>query len=105
MKSANRLTAAQRDRAIGRLRELTIGTAVASVIATVGLASVAAASNPGSPTDSGATTAAVTGSTSGSSTTATATPTPTPTTATATPSTTTAPTATSGKAHVSTGSS
>jgi hypothetical protein len=105
VKSANRLTAAQRDRAIGRLRDLTIGTAVAGVIATVGLASVAAASNPGSSADSGATTAAVTGSTSGSSTTTTATTTPTPATATATPSTTIAPTTTSGNAHVSTGSS
>ena len=43
MKTAHRLTGAERDRAIVRLRELTIGAAVASVVATAGLASVAAA--------------------------------------------------------------
>ena len=103
MTSATRLTPSERDRAVGRLRALTIGTAVAGVIATAGLGTVAAVSNPGSSTADGATTAAVGGSSSDSTSTTTTTTTSSSGTslqAAATPATTS-----SGQAHVSTGSS
>jgi hypothetical protein len=63
MKTAQRLTPAQRNRAIERLRVLTAGATFVGVSATVGFSWVAAMSNPGTQAS-----AAVT-STSGDSTT------------------------------------
>ena len=100
MKSAIRLTAAERDRAMRRLRDLTVGTAVASIVALAGLGTVAAASNPGSTADSGTTSAA--DSTSGSTATLGSTST---SSSSGLAAATTAPTTTSGNAHVSSGSS
>jgi hypothetical protein len=48
MKTAARLTIAERDRALGRLRALTVGTTLASLTALGGFSIVAAATNPGS---------------------------------------------------------
>lgn len=64
MKTAQRLTAAQRDSAVERLRVLTAGATFAGVTATVGFAWLAAWSNPG--------TQASVASTSGTASTSTA---------------------------------
>ena len=101
MKSAIRLTPADRNKAMGRLRNITIGTAVASLVAVAGFGMVAAATNPGtSNDDSGGTTAALSDDSSDTTTTTTTT-----TTSSSLKTTTTTPSTTSGKAHVSTGSS
>jgi hypothetical protein len=96
MKTAARRSPGDRDRAIARLRALTIGSSIAGIAAVGGFGALAAASYDGSAT--GITTAAVTTDTStadgGTSTTNTTT-----TQATAAPTTTTA------TAHAATGSS
>jgi hypothetical protein len=105
MKHARPLSPADRDRAVARLRTITVGTTVAAIAALGGFASIAAASYRGEATTD-AVTAAVT--TSGQTTTATTTDqssaTSAPTTA---PTVTAAPTVTSmtGSAHASTGGS
>jgi hypothetical protein len=102
MKSAIRLTPADRDRAMDRLRNLTIGTAVASFLAVAGLGTVAAATHPGSSNDdAGRTTAALSDDAADETTTTTT----TTTSNSSLKATTTSPSTTSGKAHVSTGSS
>lgn len=69
MKTAARLTATQRNRALGRLRTLTVGTALASTAATGAFGYLAVVTNPGTQvTGDSSTTAAdaVTDTTSGS---------------------------------------
>jgi hypothetical protein len=66
MKTATRLTVAERDRALGLLHDLTIGTTMAGLLAAGALGGLAAASKPAT---SG--TATVVGSASTSNTTAT----------------------------------
>jgi hypothetical protein len=104
--SAHRLTAAERDRAIGRLRDLTVGTAIAGVIAMAGLGT-AAASNRGSSsaTKTDNDTGAVGGSNSGPGSTSTTTTTTTTSSNAALQPAATAPTTISRKGQVSTGSS
>jgi hypothetical protein len=110
MKTAGRRSPADRDRAVARLRALTIGSSIASIAAVGGFGFMAAHSYAGASTD--ITTAAVT--TVGSTTTTdggTSATTATTGTSTATSSTTTttqataAPTATTGTAHAVTASS
>lgn len=102
MKSAIRLTPADRNRAMGRLRTITIGSSIASLVAVAGFGTVAAATNPGSADDdSGGTTAALSDDSSDTTTTTTT----TTTGSFSLKATTTTPSRTSGKAHVSTGSS
>ena len=116
MKTAARLTVAERDRALGRLRTLTVGTTLASLTALGGFSIVAAATNPGS--SGGQTAVAAESTTVGtltSDTTTSAGPTPTSTTtttteATATPTPSLQPAATSAtttsrSAQVTTGGS
>lgn len=114
MNSASRRSSADRDRAVGRLRTITIGTGLAGVVAVGGFGAIAAASYDGTSKNDGAITAAVTTaadttSTSTSTSTTAADTSPTSTTSTTTSSsglsTTTAPTTTTGGAHASTGSS
>lgn len=107
MQKASRLTAAQRNRALGRLRNFTVGTALASAAATGAFGYLAVATNPGTQvTDAAAitTTTADTQSTGGSdSTTGSATTSPT-----ATPSlrrSTSGATTTTRRPHVTTGGS
>ena len=110
MKTAARRSPADRDRAVARLRALTIGSSIASIAAVGGFGAMAALSYGGTSTD--ITTAAVT--TAGSSTTtdggtSTTTGATTTTNSTTTTTTTTqataAPTATTGTAHAVTASS
>src|SRR3954451_8166476 len=107
MKTAARRSPGDRDRAIARLRALTIGSSIAGVAAVGGFGALAAASYDGSTT--GITTAAVTSDTSatgaGTSTTTSDTTTSISTTTTATTQATAAPTTTTGPAHAATGSS
>ena len=113
MKTTIPRSPADRDRAVARLRAITIGSTLAGFAAVGGFGAMAAASYHGTPTD--VTTAALTGSTatSGSAATTTdpsSTTTKTTTTGSAATGTssaraTAAPTATTGTAHVSTGSS
>lgn len=108
MKTAARRSPIDRDRAVGRLRALTIGSSIASIAAVGGFGALAAASYDGSST--GITTAAVTTGTSttstGTSTTTTDTTTnPSTATGTTTTQATAAPTTTTGTAHAATGSS
>jgi hypothetical protein len=95
MKTATLRSPADRDRAVARLRALTIGTSIASIAAVGGFGAMAAQSYAGASTD--ITTAAVT--TTGSTTTDSTSTTTTTTQATA------APTATTGTAHAVTASS
>jgi hypothetical protein len=109
-RAARRLSPADRDRAVGRLRALTIGTTVAGVAAVGGFGSIAALSNHGVATGD-VVTAAVTAETttaaamSGASTAAAASP--TAATATQAPATTSAPavSSTTGAADATTGGS
>ena len=71
MKTAARLTVVERDRALGRLRRLTVGTTIASVAALGGFSMVAAATNPGAA--GGQTAVAAESTTTGTLTTDTAT--------------------------------
>ena len=109
MNSAARRSSADRDRAVGRLRTMTIGTGLAGVVAVGGFGAIAAASYDGTSADDGAITAAV--RTTAAGTTPTTSTTSTTSTTTSTPSSTglsptTAPTTTTtGSAHASTGSS
>jgi len=115
MKTAARLTIAERDRALGRLRTLTVGATLASVTALGGFSIVAAATNPGSAGGQTAVTAEST--TAGTITTDTTTSTGSTTTssattteATATPTPSLQPAATSSttttrNAQVTTGGS
>ncbi len=66
MKTAQRLTPAQRNRAIERLRVLTAGATFVGVAATVGFSWVAAMSNPGTQTSAAVST--TNGSTTSAST-------------------------------------
>jgi hypothetical protein len=100
MKTAQRLTPAQRNRAIERLRVLTAGATFVGVSATVGFSWVAAMSNPGtqasaavSTTNSSTTSSTTTSGTSSSSSTS------------STLGTTTIGSTTSGRAHASGGGS
>lgn len=101
MKTAARRSPADRDRAVARLRALTIGTSIASVAALGGFGAVAALSYTGAPTE--ITTAAIT--TSGSTTTGSTTTSDTTTTTGSSSTATAAPTAATGTAHAATGGS
>ena len=112
MKTPARRTPADRDRAVARLRAITIGTSLASIAAVGGFGAMAALTYDG--TSIGATTAAVvtadnattTSTTGTSSTTGTTTSTTTTTTSGATSVPTMAvPAAATGTAHAATGSS
>ena len=107
MKTAARRSPADRDRAVARLRALTIGTSIASVAAVGGFGAMAALSYGGTSTD--ITTAAVTAAgstttTDGRTSTTTGTTTTTNSTTTTTQATA-APTATTGTAHAVTAGS
>jgi hypothetical protein len=99
MNASTSLTPATRDRAINRMRRITLGTALASTAAVAAFGSVAAISNPG---QQAATTASAT-DTSSSSTTSGATST-SESSATLQPAPTAA-TSTSGRGQVTTGAS
>ena len=106
MKTAARRTPADRDRAVARLRTMTIGTGIAGVLAVGGFGAIAAASYDGTSGD--ATTAALVttdAATTTSTTSATSTSTSTTTTSTTATQATAAPTAATGSAHAATGSS
>ena len=109
MKTAARRSPADRDRAVARLRALTIGSSIASIAALGGFGAMAALSYHGPSTD--ITTAAVTaaGSTTttdgGTSTTTGTTSTNSTTTTTTTTQATAAPAATTGTAHAITAAS
>jgi hypothetical protein len=112
MNSASRRSPADRDRAVGRLRTITIGTGLAGVVAVGGFGAIAAASYDGTTVSDGVITAAVTiEAASTTSTTSAATSGASTTTSTTSSSsstglsTTTAPATTTGSAHASTGSS
>jgi len=104
MNSTKRTTPADRSRALGRLRALTVGTALAGMAAVGAFGTLAAASYSGHTSDPAAdvgTTTTTSSSSTTNSTTAAATPTPT---ATIRPATTNA-TTTTGGGQVSTGGS
>ncbi|HLO36281.1 MAG TPA: hypothetical protein VK194_09370 [Candidatus Deferrimicrobium sp.] len=111
MKKSTRRSPADRDRAVARLRALTIGTGVAGLAAVGGFGAIAAASYDGGA--AGITTAAIVsadGSTTATGASTTGTTTTGTTTTTATSGTTSvqataAPTAATGTAHAATGSS
>jgi len=111
MKHARPLSPADRDRALARLRTMTIATTLAGVAAVGGFGTIAAASYRGATTTDPVT-AAVTISDQATAAAATATTTPTDpssatSAATTAPNVTPAPTVTptSGSAHASTGGS
>jgi len=107
MKTAARRSPADRDRAVARLRALTIGSSIASIAAVGGFGAVAALSHDGTSTD--VTTAAIVSTDTTTATTGTSSTTGGSTSTTTTPGTTTqataAPTTTTGTAHAPTGSS
>jgi hypothetical protein len=106
MKTSARRSPADRDRAVARLRILTIGTGIASVAAVGGFGAMAALSYDG--TSGGTATTAIVTADGGSTTSATMTAPSTSTTTTSGSSAvqaTAAPTAASGTAHATTGSS
>ncbi len=105
MNRAARRSPADRDRAVGRLRTITIGTGLAGVVAVGGFGAMAAASFDGTSADDGAITAAVTTTAAGSTSTTPTTSTTSSTSSSTGLSTTTAPTPSAGSAHASTGSS
>jgi hypothetical protein len=127
MKTTARRSPADRDRAVARLRALTIGTSIAGVAAVGGFGTMAALSYDGASSgtvgaivtaDGGTTTSGTTSTRSGATTTRSGATTTAPgTTTTTTGSTTTttgrpvtgqataAPTAATGTAHATTGSS
>ena len=102
MKTAVRRSPGDRDRAIARLRALTIRTTIAGIAAVGGFGALAAVSYDGSST--GITMAAVTSDTSTTDAGASSTTSGT-TTSTTTSQATAAPTTTTGTAHAATGSS
>ena len=102
MKTAVRRSPADRDRAVARLRAITIGTGIAGVAAVGGFGALAAASYDGGSTD--VTTAAITTTATGGATSDASTST-SATTTTTTAQATAAPTATTGSAHAVTASS
>ena len=113
MKTAARRTPADRDRAVARLRTMTIGTGIAGVLAVGGFGAIAAASDDGTSgavttaalvTTDAATTTSTTSRTT-STTSGTSTSTSTTTTSTTATQATAAPTAATGSAHAATGSS
>jgi hypothetical protein len=110
MKTPARRSPADRDRAIARLRLLTIGTGIASVAAVGGFGAMAARSYDG--TSGGTATTAIVTADGGTTTSGTTTPTAPSTTTTTTITSgaaavqaTAAPTAATGTAHATTGSS
>jgi hypothetical protein len=113
MKTAARRSPRDRDRAVARLRALTIGTSIAGITAVGGFAVIAAISYDGTTTE--VTTAAIVstdtssaaGGTSSTTTGSTSTTSGSTSTSGSTTSTqaTVAPTATTGSAHAATGSS
>jgi hypothetical protein len=107
MNGASRHGSADRDRAVARLRTITIGTGLAGVVAVGGFGAIAAASYDGASTTDGALTAAVTTDSAAVTATPSATSTDTSTTSASSSglSTTTAPTTTTGSPHAVTGSS
>jgi hypothetical protein len=116
MNSAERRSPADRDRAVTRLRTITIGTGLAGVVAVGGFGAIAALSDDGTGTSEGVITAAVTtdaGATTSTTSTSTGTTSATSTAATTSTSnstssslsSTTTPVTTTGTAHASTGSS
>ena len=106
MKSAARISPTDRDRAVRRLRAITIGTSLAGVAAVGGFGAVAAASYDGTTTD--VTTAAVTTTSTSTSTSddgTTSARSDTTSTTSSSLQTTTAPTTTSGISHAASGGS
>ena len=106
MKTAARRSPAERDRAVGRLRALTIGSSIASIAAVGGFGTMAALSYHGTSTD--ITTAAVIAAGSTTTTdggTSTTTGTTTTNSTTTTTQATAAPTATTSSAHAVTAGS
>lgn len=107
MQKATRLTAAQRNRALGRLRSFTVGTALASAAATGAFGYLAVVTNPGTQvTDTTSTT--TTADSQSTSTNNSASGAVTTTNPTATPglqSSTSGVTTTRHRAHVTTGGS
>jgi hypothetical protein len=115
MTTAARRSPADRDRAVARLRALTLGTSLASLVAVGGFGALAALSYDGTSgdivtavavtTDNATTTAGI--STTGTSTTTDTTTTTNAgaTTGTASVQATAAPTVATGTAHAATGSS
>ena len=108
MKTATRRSPRDRDRAVARLRALTIGTSIASVAAVGAFSTVAAISYDGTPTQ--VTTAAIVSSDTstsagGSSSTTSGSTSTTQATAAPTSQATAAPTTATGTAHAATGSS
>jgi hypothetical protein len=103
MKTAARRSSGDRDRAVARLRALTIGSSIAGIAAVGGFGALAAVSYDGASTD--VTTAAIVSSDMSSSTSDTSTTTSSGRTSTTTTQATAAPTATTGTAHAATGSS
>ena len=107
MKTAARRSPADRDRAVARLRALTIGSSIASIAAVGGFGAIAAHSYGGASTDittAAVTTAGSTTTTDGGTSTTTGTTTTTNSTTTTTQATA-APTATTGTAHAVTAGS
>ena len=105
MKTATRRSPANRDRAVARLRAITIGSSIASIAAVGGFGAVAALSYGGAMTDittAAVTTAGSTTTTDGGTSTADSTTTNSTTTTT---QATAAPTAATGTAHAVTASS
>jgi len=100
MNGATRRSPTDRDRAVARLRAITLGTGLAGVAAIGGFGAIAGASYDGSTTDGALTAAVAAGQTSTS-----AAETTTTSSSAATPSATPAPTASSATAHATTGSS
>jgi len=106
MKTATRRSPADRDRAVARLRALTIGSSIASIAAVGGFGAIAALSYHGNSTDittAAVTTAGATTTTDGGTSATTGTTTTNSTTTTA--QATAAPTATTGTAHAVTAGS
>jgi hypothetical protein len=109
MNRAARRNPVDRDRAVARLRTITIGTGLAGVVAVGGFGALTAATYDGTPTDD-ITTAAVRTTTATTSDAATTSSTNASSTETSTStstgrSTTTTPTTSDGTAHATTGSS
>ncbi len=100
MKTAQRLSPAQRNRAIERLRVLTAGATFVGVSATVGFSWVAAMSNPGTQAS-----AAVSTTSTGSTTSTTSNASSTSSSTGSSLGTTIIGTGTSGRSHAASGGS
>jgi hypothetical protein len=106
MTQTTRRSPADRDRAVARLRTLTIGSAVGGLVAMGAFGAVAAASNRGTESAAIVTAAISTSGTATSTGTNTiATPAPTSTSNTSTSTTTPTVTSTSGSVHATSGGS